>query len=168
MFIRLATPADLAEIPRIELAAGEIFREVGMAEVAEHAPPSPEVLEDYRGGGRAWVADDGSGRLVGFLLHEDVDGAAHIEQVSVHPRAARRRVGRALIEDLAGRTGAALTLTTFAEVPWNGPYYARLGFRTLAEDEVTEGLREIRRAESAMGLDAWPRVCMRREPMARV
>ncbi|MGQ4511628.1 GNAT family N-acetyltransferase [Streptomyces sp. DW26H14] len=167
MFIRLATAADLAEIPRIELAAGELFRAFGMAEVAEHAPPSPEVLEGYRREGHAWVADDGDGRAVGYLLHEEVDGLAHVEQVSVHPDAAHRGIGRTLIDDLALRAGTALTLTTFADVPWNAPYYARLGFRPLAGDAVSPGLREIRRVEAAMGLDAWPRICMRREPAAR-
>jgi ribosomal protein S18 acetylase RimI-like enzyme len=129
MLIRLATSADLAEIPVIELAAGGLFRTVGMTEVAEHAPPSSEALEQWRGEGRIRVADDGTGRPVGFLLHEDVDGAAHIEQVWVHSDAAHRGVGRALIDDPAESAGRALTVTTFADVPWNAPYYARLGFR---------------------------------------
>ncbi len=89
MFIRLATPGDLAAIPEIELAAGELFRSAGMAEVAGHAPPSPDVLEGYRSAGRAWVSVDGAGQPAAFLLHEDPDGtegAAHIEQVSVLPR----------------------------------------------------------------------------------
>ncbi len=60
-----------------------------------------------------------------------------------------------------------MTLTTFTDIPWNAPYYTRLGFRVLDAGELTEGLREIRRAEAAMGLDAWPRVCMRREAGAR-
>ncbi len=34
----------------------------------------------------------------------------------------------------------ALTLTTFAEVPWNAPYYEPCGFRRLAEAEITPGL----------------------------
>jgi hypothetical protein len=55
-----------------------------------------------------------------------------------------------------------VTLTTFSDVPWNAPYYQRLGFRTLAEAEVSEGLRRIRKQEAARGLDAWPRVSMRR------
>ncbi|GGQ04203.1 hypothetical protein GCM10010266_29670 [Streptomyces griseomycini] len=94
-----------------------------------------------------------------------MDGALHVEQVSVHPRAARRGVGRALLAHAArcareeGLT--ALTLTTFAEVPWNAPYYARLGFRTLAGPDLTPGLRRIRAEESGHGLDRWPRVCMR-------
>lgn len=57
----------------------------------------------------------------------------------------------------------ALTLTAYTEVPWNGPYYERLGFRYLAAEEETPGLRAIRRHERAHGLDAWPRACMRRD-----
>jgi hypothetical protein len=48
-------------------------------------------------------------------------------------------------------------------VPWNGPYYQRCGFRVLAGDELTPGLRAIREHEIALGLDRWPRVCMRRD-----
>lgn len=57
---------------------------------------------------------------------------------------------------------AGLTLTTYAEVPWNAQYYARLGFVTLGEEELTDGLRAIRAHETARGLDVWPRVTMRR------
>ena len=38
----------------------------------------------------------------------------------------------------------------------------RLGFRYLAHEEETPGLRDIREHERAAGLDAWPRACMRR------
>ncbi|HEY2519096.1 MAG TPA: GNAT family N-acetyltransferase, partial [Streptosporangiaceae bacterium] len=73
----------------------------------------------------------------------------------------------ALIEHAASVAVAAgqpaLTLTTFTEVPWNAPYYERLGFRRLPDSEVTTGLRAIRRHETAHGLDRWPRVTMRRD-----
>jgi len=55
----------------------------------------------------------------------------------------------------------ALTLTTFREVPWNGPYYQRLGFVYLTVEEETPGLRAIRSSERERGLDKWPRACMR-------
>jgi N-acetylglutamate synthase-like GNAT family acetyltransferase len=75
--------------------------------------------------------------------------------------------GWTLLEHAARRAAAdgrpALTLTTFEHVPWNAPYYARLGFRILADAEVTPGLRAIRRREAEIGLDRWPRVCMRRD-----
>ena len=78
----------------------------------------------------------------------------------------RSAIGRAitLIETLAEWAGSrgltALTLTTFETVPWNAPYYERLRFRVVPEAEIGAGLRSIRRAEAARGLDAWPRVAM--------
>ncbi|WP_190126781.1 GNAT family N-acetyltransferase [Streptomyces inusitatus] len=170
--VREAEAAELPRLQEIERAAGEAFRGLGMGWIADDEPPALTVLEGFRGEGRAWVAVEraeggGDGPPLAYLLHEEVDGAAHIEQVSVHPAAARRGLGRELIEHLEGRARAggltALTLTTFTEVPWNAPYYARLGFRALGEGELTEGLRRIRRVEREIGLDRWPRVCMRRE-----
>ncbi|MFD9240848.1 GNAT family N-acetyltransferase [Streptomyces sp. NPDC059556] len=169
MRIRAAAPAELPLLQDIERAAGEPFRTLGMAAIADDDPLPLDVLESYRCAGRAWVAVDAADRPVAYLLTDTVDGSAHIEQVSVHPDSARRGVGRALIEHLATAAGeqglASLTLTTFAEVPWNAPYYARLGFRPLADSDpaLTEGLRAISRAEAAHGLSVWPRVCMRRE-----
>jgi GNAT superfamily N-acetyltransferase len=93
-----------------------------------------------------------------------VAGAAHIEQVSVEPTYARRRIGAQLIEAAAawacGHGLRAMTLTSFALVPWNAPYYAKLGFAVLPDADQSPELREIRRAEAARGLDAWPRVAM--------
>jgi ribosomal protein S18 acetylase RimI-like enzyme len=159
--IRPATGADLPLLREIEGAAGECFRDVGMPEIADDEPFPVPVLERFRAAGRAWVAVDVTDRPVGYLLAEPVDGAVHVEQVSVHPSHARRGVGRALLDEVA--PASPLTLTTFADVPWNAPYYARLGFRVLQESEWTPGLRAIRAREAAIGLDRWPRVCMRRE-----
>ncbi|ATW51386.1 GNAT family N-acetyltransferase [Streptomyces peucetius] len=167
MRIRLVEEAELPLLQDIERAAGEPFRALGMSAIADDEPPSLAELERHRRDGHAWVAVDGSGRVAAYLISDAVDGAAHVEQVSVHPDAARRGVGRALIDHLAAHAPkedlTALTLTTFTDVPWNAPYYARLGFRTLAERELTVGLREIRHAEARHGLDRWGRVCMRRE-----
>ncbi|MFI9415870.1 GNAT family N-acetyltransferase [Streptomyces werraensis] len=171
MRIRPAVPADLPALQDVERTAGAPFRDLGMPEIADDDPPALDELERYRKAGRCWVAAEedgaGDGRPVGYLIAEPVDGALHVEQVSVHPDAARRGVGRALLAHAARHAReegwTALTLTTFADVPWNAPYYARLGFRTLAECELTPGLHRIRAEESAHGLDHWPRVCMRLE-----
>lgn len=172
MRIREATETELTLLQALERAAGEPFRALGMARIADDEPPSLDDLDGYRRAGRAWVATvPGDAAPAAYLLWEPVDDAAHIEQVSVHPRAARQGVGRALIGHTAGQaTGAglrALTLTTFTDVPWNAPYYARIGFRTLAETELTPGLRAVRAHEAGLGLDEWPRVCMRRELTSR-
>ncbi|MCZ4514879.1 GNAT family N-acetyltransferase [Streptomyces sp. ActVer] len=173
MRIRPATPADLPLLQDIERAAGEPFRTLGMTEIADDEPPALELLERFRKAGHAWIAEgdeaegDGeAGRPVAYLVGEPVDGAFHIEQVSVHPDAAHRGVGRTLIAYAADRARdqglTGLTLTTFTEVPWNAPYYERIGFRPLTDPELTPGLRKIRATESDHGLDRWPRVCMYR------
>ncbi|PCG86675.1 GNAT family N-acetyltransferase [Streptomyces sp. WZ.A104] len=177
MRIRSARRSDLPLLQDIERAAGEPFRTLGMAFVADDDPPPLDLLENYRLAGRCWVATDPlsatGDRPLGYVLADPVDGALHIEQVSVDPAAARRGIGRALIDRLAalavGRGMKALTLTTFTDVPWNAPYYTRIGFRVLTEDELTDGLRAIRTEEAQHGLDRWPRVCMRRDlvPAAR-
>ncbi|MFF5840758.1 GNAT family N-acetyltransferase [Streptomyces massasporeus] len=166
MRIRLATRAELPALQDIERAAGAPFRDLGMPEIADDEPPALDILERYRRAGRCWVAVDEGDLPAAYLLAEPVDGALHIEQVSVHPRAARQGVGRALLAHAADRAReeglTALTLTTFTDVPWNAPYYARLGFRPLPEADLTPGLRAIRATEAAHGLDRWPRVCMRK------
>ncbi|MEU5871402.1 GNAT family N-acetyltransferase [Glycomyces sp. NPDC047369] len=165
MRIRAVTAADLPLLQDIERAAGECFRTVGMAAIADDEPLTLKELDDYRRTGLAWAAAE-HGAPVAYLIAEPVDGALHIEQVSVHPDRARRGIGRALIEhaaDAAVERGlGGLTLTTFRDVPWNAPYYERLGFAPLAEAALSPGLRAIRDRESAHGIDRWPRVCMRR------
>jgi GNAT superfamily N-acetyltransferase len=137
-----------------------------MQDVAEHEPLPPEELLAYSNGGRAWVAVDGDDLLGEYVLVDVVDGCAHVEQISVHPAAARQGIGRLLIDAVAGWAAAAglqaLTLITFRDVPWNGPYYERLGFRSLTEQELGPELRGLREAEPAKGLDPARRVCMSR------
>ncbi|MFF8289632.1 GNAT family N-acetyltransferase [Streptomyces sp. NPDC016309] len=166
MRIRAARPEDLPVLRDVERAAGRCFRDVGMAAVADDEPLPYAELARYQEAGLAWVAQDGGRTPVAYLLAAPLDGDLHVEQVSVDPGSARRGIGRALLEHLAERAVAdgipALTLTTFAEVPWNAPYYARCGFRVMADREIGPGLRRVRRREAAHGLDRWPRVCMRR------
>ncbi|MFF5078591.1 GNAT family N-acetyltransferase [Actinoplanes sp. NPDC000266] len=166
MRIRAALLADLPPLRDIERAAGESFRAIGMAAIADDEPPALEVLTHYQRAGRAWVAADGPGPPIGYLLARLVDGDVHVEQVSVHPSRQGEGAGSALLdraETYAVEAGApALTLTTFAEVPWNAPYYRRRGFTVLGEAELGPGLRAVREHEAAIGLDRWPRVAMRR------
>ena len=164
IMIRAVRSDELALLVEIERAAGESFRSLGMDVVADDEPASVEELAPYAEASRAFVAVDAGDRPLGYLLIDVVDEAAHITQVSVHPDHARQGIGRALIERAASWARQhgldALTLTTYVEVPWNGPYYERLGFRYIPAGEETLGLRAIRAHEHASGLDAWPRACM--------
>jgi len=97
--IRFARGDDLQTLPDIERQTGEAFRALGMDAVADDDPLSAQHLAEYQQAGRAWVAEDG-GQVVGYLL-DVVAGAAHVEQVSVDPAHARRRIGSQLIDAAA-------------------------------------------------------------------
>ncbi len=166
MHIRAVHLNDLPVLQDIERAAGQCFRDVGMPEIAEDEPLPLEELVRYHDAGLAWVAANESDAPVAYLIADRIDGNFHVEQVSVHPDSARRGVGRSLLDRLAahatGEGAHALTLTTFTEVPWNAPYYARCGFRLMDDTNLPPGLRKIREVEAAHGLDRWPRACMSR------
>ncbi|MFP8939970.1 GNAT family N-acetyltransferase [Streptomyces fenghuangensis] len=166
MHIRAVRLDELHLLQDIERAAGQCFRDIGMPEIAEDEPLPLGELARYHDTGLAWVVADDADVPVAYLIADRVDGNLHVEQVSVHPESARRGVGRSLLEHLADHARSegvpALTLTTFAQVPWNAPYYARCGFQVMDGTGLTPGLRKIREHEAAHGLDRWPRVCMRR------
>jgi GNAT superfamily N-acetyltransferase len=164
---RLAEEGDLERLRQIEVLAGQMFAEIGMRLVAEDLPASVEALRVYVAEGHAFVADDPDlpGHPAGYLLVEEVDGLAHLEQISVDPAFAGRGLGGLLVERAVAWARdhgyPAITLTTFTDVAWNGPWYSRLCFRTL--ETLTPGLRSIREREKAHGLDSWPRAAMHRD-----
>ena len=168
--LRLATVADGPRLQHIERAAGEQFRTVGMAQIADDEPPSLERLAFYSTTGRSWVAtvdDDGAsstGTVVAYCLADVVGAHAHLEQISVLPQWQGRGLARQLLDVVrawaTSRGFTGITLTTFVGVPWNAPLYEHLGFRLLADHEVGPELRALRDEETAHGLDPSTRVCM--------
>jgi GNAT superfamily N-acetyltransferase len=167
--IRAARHDELARLIEIERAAGAAFAAIGMPEIARDDPGSVEELEPYRAACRAWVAVDGDDRPVAYLISELVDGTEYIAQVSVHPEHAGRGIGAALIDHLE-RTAAGrpLTLTTFRDVPWNAPYYARLGFEAIAPADHGLELAELVAREARKIPSTAARVAMRRAPTAGI
>src|SRR4051794_5765771 len=137
--IRPAVTADIPSMQRIEIASGAMWREIGMDDVADDGAHETDELAGYVDGGRAWVAERDGG-VCAYALADVYDGVAHLEQVTVDPVHARQRIGRTLIDAVAAWARAngspALTLMTFREVPWNGPYYRRLGFADVPDDEL--------------------------------
>ncbi len=167
MIIRLAEAADVSTMQQIEVDAGRRFRDVGLASIADDSPPPDVELLGHIESGTAWLAVEAGDRVLGYATASVVDGEGHLDQVSVIEAAAGRRVGARLIEQVCGwarsRGFEAVTLTTFRDVAWNGPYYERLGFRALADEQLGSELAAIRRAERDAGLDLSPRIAMSRE-----
>ena len=153
--VRSARPEELDQLLAIERASDELFATVGF-----HLTPGPATLAALGQARQLLVVGDPP---VGFARIEEVDGLAHLEQLSVHPDRARQGLGRTLLEAAcawaAEASYRAITLSTFAEVPWNAPFYASAGFAPLVP--LTPGLVALRRQEQGNGLDELgPRVVM--------
>jgi hypothetical protein len=179
--VRQAVDADLVELPRVEAAADELFRPLGITDLPAPASaverarawrvlvtgPSPAGLRVPNGGAPTGgvptggvpgggVPGEGVGELVaGFAVLELLDGAVHLEQLSVDPGYGRRGIGAALLAATAqaARDAGAdrVTLLTYADVPWNAPWYARHGWQVTTH--LTPGLQALRRREVDLGLD---------------
>ena len=164
--IRPGTTSDLIACQEIERAAGKIFSDWDMDEIAHDEPLSLTELGTYCDEQRIWVAVDGQDLPIAYIILDIVDNRAHIEQVSVHTDHGGKRIGQSLIKQAVSWAREqhmdAVTLTTFRDIPWNAPYYERCGFIVIADENVLPGLREVRLSEAAHGLDRWPRVCMQR------
>lgn len=163
MEIRPAQRGDLARLQEIERLAGARFVEVGMPEIAADAPPT---IDELAGAAFLLVAVEEAGELVGYARVELVEGHAHLEQLSVVPAAGGRGVGTALLDAVAtwarDRGDEQLTLTTFRDVAFNAPFYARRGYEVIPDGERSEGVVALMAVEAEHGLDLAGRVAMRR------
>jgi GNAT superfamily N-acetyltransferase len=163
--IRPARPADAVRLPDVERAAGAVFRTLpGLAWIADGEPMPADEHRRLIGYGLCWVAE-AAGSVIGFLAAERAGPELHVVELSVRPEYQRQGVGRQLIEaalaaaDNAGLT--AVTLTTFRDVPWNAPFYARLGFREVPPAAISSRLAARTAQDSARGLPAERRCAMR-------
>ncbi|MGI5168952.1 GNAT family N-acetyltransferase [Spirillospora sp. CA-253888] len=156
--VRTATPADLPLLSEIERTADELFRPLGIV-----FPPGPTVIEEMIGtSADIVVAGDPP---LGFAAVVRVDGAAHLEQIAVRADRVRQGVGgrllRAVVERAAAAGAPGVTLLTFRDVPWNGPWYAAHGFAELPAERWGPGLRAHWDAEVRAGLhELGPRLVM--------
>jgi len=163
--LRAAAEGDLAVLPEIERRAAVLFEGQGIP----IDPDETREVRELRAGLEArglWVAVDDADRPVGFALCAPVGSALHLEEIDVDPDHARRGIGTALVEHVcaeARRSGwEHVTLTTYAHVPWNAPFYERLGFRVLARGELDGALRAVVEAEAREIPAPDRRVAMRR------
>ena len=156
---RLAEPADVPLLQGIEAAADARFAPYLDTSVFGSPPRGAERVA-------AGVVIVVGNPALGFAhLVELDDGSAHLEQVAVHPKAQRRGLGRTLLRAVYGlvrdRGLDRLTLTTYADLPWNAPYYAAQGFTVV--DVPTGALAQVVAHEREIGLEReLPRVAMER------
>jgi GNAT superfamily N-acetyltransferase len=161
--IVLAEEHHLDALAAIELAAARLLIGHAPEPVLQEFTARP-VLSEAARHRRLWVALAGDAPI-GFahveILASDLP---HLEEIDVHPLHGRRGVGTRLVKAVcawAREAGyAELTLTTFRDVPWNMPFYARLGFVALSPELLRVELATQVAQEKARGLDPAARVVM--------
>ncbi|WP_339533206.1 GNAT family N-acetyltransferase [Pseudomonas mucidolens] len=131
--IRLAVPRDAVLLPAIERSAAQAFRRIeGLHWLAEAQVMAVEQHRRLIALSTCWVAMDASNQRVGFLSAQRYGDDLHIHELSVKQSMQGQGVGRRLLETVMNAAISqrlrAVTLTTFSEVPWNAPFYQRLGF----------------------------------------
>lgn len=161
--IRLAQPADLPHLPEIEQQAATLFEPYGLGELFAAETVSLGEYAQYQREGRLWVAV-ADGKPVGFIIASTVEADAHINEVDVLPAYGGQGIGRALVEMVCvwakAQQHPRITLSTQANVPWNAPFYAKLGFTVLPESDWTPAYHALRQHEIDMGLPVQDRVFM--------
>jgi GNAT superfamily N-acetyltransferase len=167
--IRLARFEELPALREIERAAARLFAEIGLDNVANAGPLPLDFLQAQQRAGLVWVITDAGDQPVGFAAASELDDALYIEEIDVHPAHGRRGLGKRLIETLCAWAEAqgypAVTLSTFRDVPWNAPFYSRIGFRIVEDGEMGPGLQALL-DHSARIWFPLVRVCMRRDLQA--
>jgi GNAT superfamily N-acetyltransferase len=166
--IRRARPAEHLLLADIERSAGKLFETAGMADLARAEPASLDFVDAVARCGAVLVAvSEPDDVPVGFLLLGFLDRTAHIYEVSVAEGHGRRGLGAQLIEEacrIARREGLhAATLSTFLDVPWNGPFYERLGFRHVHRGAWTPAFHLLHDRQIALGLQVERRGFMRKD-----
>ncbi|MFM0055176.1 GNAT family N-acetyltransferase [Paraburkholderia phytofirmans] len=167
MTFRFAEQHDANAIRAIEFEAGQRFLSVDMAGIADAPPMDLEIVERKIAAREIIVAVAADATCAGFVMFEPQPTRIYVQELDVLTSHAGQRIGAALIEQVAHIARAQrltqLILSTFREVPWNAPYYRRLGFRDIDEAELDAALIARRDAHIARGLDESKRVFMRRD-----
>jgi GNAT superfamily N-acetyltransferase len=160
MGIRLAERVDIAALAAIERSAAELFRGTVMEFAIGDPPLDRGTLEAALSKDTLWIAEH-EGARAGFLCVSTLGTLLYVDELAVAAEYQGLGLGRALMEvciaDTRGRFDR-IALTTDRELPWNAPFYARLGFEewTNPPAAITAKLEE----EFAHGFDAKRRCAM--------
>jgi len=163
--IRLALAKEAQILPSIEQSAAQAFRTIDELSWLAGAPPMnverhSQIIEQST----CWVAVDAEDRPQGFLSAQRHGDDLHIYELSVRLALQGQGWGRQLVntakEYARSKRLHRVTLTTFASVPWNAPFYARMGFQVIAGTSLDQRLAAILTKEYMYGFAPGSRCAM--------
>ncbi|MBZ6379885.1 hypothetical protein B5C34_13730 [Pacificimonas flava] len=163
MPVRRAKGTEIERCREIERQAAAVFDATQYAHLDLSTPQDEAVVRAAYVDQLLWVAVDEEDRPVGHLTAAKGQRGMLIAQIDVLPDHQRKGLARELIAEAeaeASHRGLPyIWLRTFRDIPWNAPFYARLGYEVV-EDAVDES--EVVDQERSAGLDPATRVTMRK------
>lgn len=163
--IRPACPADAQHLPALERDAARAFATIAGLEWLAGGDVLP--LAAHRASiarHTCWVGVDATGRLLGFISACPYGNDLHIQEMSVALAAQGHGLGRSLLRTACQAAQALglerITLTTFANIPWNAPFYASAGFCSVPSNALDTRLAAVLAQEQTLGFDPATRCAM--------
>ena len=166
--VRPAVAEDAPRLPDVERSAGSLFKtypsDLGLTDEHYANVNSVETFEEAEQDGRLWVATEPGGKIVGFALVTQLAGYAHLDELDVLPSHGRQGIGSALLKAVCSwakeKGSPAVTLRTFRDVPWNGPFYRCRGFQVVNGATLSTQHVKLEASERQRGLRTDLRVTM--------
>lgn len=153
----------------IEFACSQQFLTSAYAFVARRPIPGPPSYRQALCAERVLLgldAENSKAGPVGFMLFSPSGNDLHIDELNVLPTWQNRGLATAVLDALAEQARAQnrqrLTLTTFRDLAWNAPFYARRGFRAIDPNKGGPVLQAEWQKLIDKGLNPATRVAMAR------
>jgi GNAT superfamily N-acetyltransferase len=154
---------EIAALPAVEVAAAQLFPSVDVPPDVANTPTPLEQFREACQAGRLWVARSEE-HVAGFVIGAYKDRLPYVQELDVLPTYGRQGIGTRLMQEIIAwarhQHASHLTLTTFRHLPYNAPFYARLGFEEIPKQSLGPELRAQLQDEACRGLDPAKRVAM--------
>jgi len=166
--VRQAVAEDVPLLPDIERVAASLFKtypsDLGLRDDDNENVSSVEMFSEAEQCRRLWVAIAAGETIDGFARVTELSGYAHLDELDVLPSHGRQGIGSALLAAVCSwaqeRSYPAVTLRTFRDVPWNGPFYRGRGFQVVEGARLSTRHLELETSERHRGLRTDLRVTM--------
>ncbi|MGB7086873.1 MAG: GNAT family N-acetyltransferase [Phormidesmis sp.] len=167
--IRLAKESEIPALPEIERSAAQRFlpylATLNIPVDLLEGLTTPRFLQAAQADRRLWVAVERE-QPVGFIVAKFLTKICFVVELDVHLDYGRRGIGSALVEACCHgaqqRGYDQIMLTTFRAVPWNIPFYQRLGFEVMPAADWPLEISAIVQHEARYGFAQAKRAVMRR------
>lgn len=174
--IRAVTASDIDQICQIDTDASSKFASIpALADLADgsHGPLEFSTVQHWLASGTVYAAEDEKDML-GFTAVQPKDGILYIAELSVREIHQGRGLGTLLLEKVfkharqtsesIGSSVAKVSLTTYPDVPWNGPWYQKRGFEEVSAETLGSWhVQKVQQDDEELARPGYRRCCMLRE-----